>query len=95
MTRRRDASRATCCSPATPTRPTSWATAARTARRRCCAPTSCAEIARRARQFDGAWAYLESIARAAGIADPLDERVVEAYWIGNDLLDRVDPGTRC
>ncbi|MEU4422550.1 DUF6390 family protein [Actinoplanes sp. NPDC024001] len=50
-----------------------------------------AEIAARARAFDGAWAYLEFIAGAAGIADPLDSRVVEAYWIGNDLLDRVRP----
>jgi hypothetical protein len=50
-----------------------------------------AEIARRARAFDGAWAYLEFIARAAGFADPLDVAVVEAYWVGNDLLDAVDP----
>ncbi|GAA1041027.1 DUF6390 family protein [Virgisporangium ochraceum] len=49
------------------------------------------EIARRARLFDGAWVYLELIAAAAGITDPLDARVVEAYWIGNDLLDAVDP----
>lgn len=44
-----------------------------------------------ARAFDGAWVYLEIIAAAAGIADPLDPRVVEAYWIGNELLERVDP----
>jgi hypothetical protein len=50
-----------------------------------------AELALRARAFEGAWPYLESIAAAAGIADPLDERVVEAYWIGNDLLERIDP----
>jgi len=50
-----------------------------------------AEIERRARQFDGAWCYLEFIAEATGIPDPLDERVVEAYWIGNDLLAQVDP----
>lgn len=49
-----------------------------------------AEIASRARLFDGAWVYLEIIAAAAGIEDPLDSRVVEAYWIGNDLLDRVE-----
>ncbi len=40
-------------------------------------------------QFDGAWPYLELIAGCAGITDPLDDRVVEAYWLGNDLLDRV------
>ncbi len=50
-----------------------------------------AEIAARARQFDGAWPYLEIIAAAAGIDDPLDARVVEAYWIGNELLELVDP----
>lgn len=50
-----------------------------------------AEIRRRARQFEGAWHYLEVIAAAVGIADPLDDRVVEAYWIGNDLLDEMDP----
>lgn len=44
-----------------------------------------------AQAFTGAWPYLEMIAAAAGIADPLDDRVVEAYWIGNELLERVDP----
>ncbi|MET9552581.1 DUF6390 family protein [Streptomyces sp. NPDC006645] len=48
-------------------------------------------IERGARQFDGAWVYLEFLAETAGLDDPLDERVVEAYWIGNDLLDRADP----
>lgn len=42
-----------------------------------------------ARRFEGAWPYLELIAHQNGIADPLDARVVEAYWIGNTLLDRV------
>jgi hypothetical protein len=54
-------------------------------------PDAPAEIARRARGFEGAWSYLEFIAASAGIADPLDEAVVEAYWIGNDLLDGVSP----
>ncbi|MDQ6849252.1 MAG: DUF6390 family protein [Actinomycetota bacterium] len=49
------------------------------------------QIRLHARQFDGAWAYLELIAAGSGIADPLDARVVEAYWIGNDLLDNIDP----
>jgi Family of unknown function (DUF6390) len=43
-----------------------------------------------ARTFEGAWPYLELIAAENGIGDPLDERVVEAYWIGNPLLDRID-----
>jgi Family of unknown function (DUF6390) len=45
-----------------------------------------------ARTFDGAWPYLTLIAGANGIEDPLDPRVVEAYWVGNALLDRVQPG---
>jgi hydrogenase maturation factor len=44
------------------------------------------------RQFEGAFPYLELIARTNDIVDPLDRQVVEAYWIGNSLLDRVDIG---
>lgn len=54
-------------------------------------PDASAEIERRARQFEGAWCYLEFIAEAAGIGDPLDARVVEAYWVGNDLLSLCEP----
>jgi hypothetical protein len=39
--------------------------------------------------FEGAWPYLELLAGAAGTDDPLDDRVVQAYWIGNDLCGRV------
>ncbi|MGI9659461.1 MAG: DUF6390 family protein [Gaiellaceae bacterium] len=42
-----------------------------------------------ARSFDGAWPYLELIAGASNIEDPLSRAVVEAYWLGNPLLDRV------
>lgn len=42
------------------------------------------------RRFTGAMPYLELIARANGIADPFDARVVEAYWIGNGLLEKVE-----
>ncbi|HUZ20915.1 MAG TPA: DUF6390 family protein [Acidimicrobiales bacterium] len=42
-------------------------------------------------RFEGAWPYLRLIATCNGIADPLDRRVVEAYWVGNALLDRVPP----
>lgn len=45
-----------------------------------------------ARQFDGAYPYLSLIAEANDIDDPLDRRVVEAYWLGNDLLRNVTPG---
>lgn len=46
---------------------------------------------RLARGFEGAWPYLELLAGLAGIDDPLDGRVVEAYWLGNRLLAGVDP----
>src|SRR5204863_6858356 len=42
------------------------------------------------RRFTGALPYLQLIARANGIADPFDPRVVEAYWLGNELLDGVE-----
>ena len=45
------------------------------------------------RRFGGALPYLQLIARANGIADPFDARVVEAYWIGNSLLDGVEVRT--
>jgi len=46
-------------------------------------------LAELARAFEGAWPYLTLIAGANGIHDPLDARVVEAYWVGNGLLDNV------
>lgn len=42
------------------------------------------------RKFTGALPYLRLIAERNGIADPFDDRVVEAYWIGNGLLDGVE-----
>jgi len=48
-------------------------------------------LRRLARGFEGAWPYLELIAHANGLADPLDRSVVEAYWVGNRLLDAVTP----
>ena len=48
-----------------------------------------AELAHLATGFAGAWPYLELIAGCNGIADPLDARVVEAYWVGNPLLEKV------
>ncbi len=44
-----------------------------------------------AQGFEGAWPYLELIARSNGMDDPLDRRVVDAYWLGSALLDRVRP----
>jgi hypothetical protein len=49
------------------------------------------DLAALARQFAGAWPYLRLIAASAGRPDPLDAGVVEAYWLGNPLLRRVDP----
>lgn len=42
------------------------------------------------RKFSGALPYLQLIARANGIPDPFDDRVVEAYWLGNELLAGVE-----
>lgn len=58
-----------------------------------CGPADVAqtELATHAREFDGAWPYLQAIADAAGVADPLDEDVVRTYWVGGLLLDKVDP----
>ena len=42
-------------------------------------------------QFAGAWPYLELIAGSLGLDDPLDRRVVDAYWVGNSRLNRVTP----
>lgn len=52
-----------------------------------------ADIAAHAREFDGTWPYLTAIAEAAGIDEPLDADVVESYWIGGPLLDRIDSAT--
>lgn len=46
-----------------------------------------------ARGFAGAWPYVELIAGETGIGNPLDRRVVEAYWLGSGLLDRIDMTT--
>ncbi|HLF61611.1 MAG TPA: DUF6390 family protein [Acidimicrobiia bacterium] len=39
--------------------------------------------------FTGAWPYLELIA-ACSDREPLDPKVVEAYWLGSPLLEKVD-----
>ena len=48
-------------------------------------------LAALAASFEGAWPYLELIAHENRIEDPLDLRVVNAYWVGNSLLDGVTP----
>ncbi len=54
--------------------------------------TDLRSLASLATRFEGAWPYLQLIAACNRIDDPLDRRVVEAYWVGNDLLDRVPSG---
>jgi Family of unknown function (DUF6390) len=49
-------------------------------------------VADHAKGFDGAWPYLEDIATAAGVDDPLDADVVRNYWLGGELLGNVDSG---
>ena len=51
-----------------------------------------AQLSDLAPHFSGAWPYLKLIARCNGISDPLDAQVVEAYWVGNSLLENV-PGS--
>jgi len=40
--------------------------------------------------FTGAMPYLRLIARSSGLADPFHPKVVEAYWVGNELLRQVE-----
>ena len=39
--------------------------------------------------FKTLFPYLQLIARSNRIRDPFDDRVVEAYWIGNELLENI------
>jgi len=43
------------------------------------------------RGFQTLYPYLKSIAHANHIRDPFNARVIEAYWIGNELLDTITP----
>jgi len=53
------------------------------------ASTDLAGLRAMSQQFAGAWPYLQLIAGATGLGDPLDRRVVEAYWVGSPRLDGV------
>lgn len=48
------------------------------------------DVAAIARRFSGAWPYAAVLAELAGIDNPLDARVMRAYWTGGPLLDTVD-----
>jgi hypothetical protein len=41
-------------------------------------------------KFSGAMPYLQLIARCNNLADAFELRVVEAYWLGNELLESVE-----
>lgn len=45
--------------------------------------------------FEVMYPYLAVIAHANKIADPLDHRVVEAYWVGNEMLEKVTEQDMC
>jgi hypothetical protein len=49
------------------------------------------ELVAHAKEFDGAWPYLETLADAASMTDPLDAEIVRNYWVGGPLLQAVDP----
>jgi hypothetical protein len=54
-----------------------------------------ADVAAIASRFTGAWPYLCVLAELTGISDPLDARLVQAYWTGSSLLDQVDRARFC
>lgn len=41
------------------------------------------------KEFKGAYSYYKLIAESNNVEDPFDEKVVKAYWIGNELLEKV------
>ena len=43
------------------------------------------EVRRAATRFSGAWPYLRVLSKLTGIADPLDHRLVESYWLGGGV----------
>ncbi|MEI7716207.1 MAG: DUF6390 family protein [Mycobacterium sp.] len=45
-----------------------------------------------ATRFSGAWPYLRVLSELTRIADPLDYRLVESYWLGGGLGAELDAG---
>ena len=45
-----------------------------------------------ATKFTGAWPYLQVLSKMTGIADPLDYRLVESYWVGGGVGADLDAG---
>lgn len=52
---------------------------------------SVADVRRAATKFSGAWPYLRVLSELTGIADPLDYRLVESYWLGGGVAADLDP----
>jgi len=48
------------------------------------------ELSHLLKQFKTLFPYLKKIAEVSGIKDVFDSRVVEAYWLGNDLLENIE-----
>jgi hypothetical protein len=48
-------------------------------------------VRRAATRFSGAWPYLRVLSQLTGIADPLDHRLVESYWLGGGVGADLDP----
>jgi hypothetical protein len=48
-----------------------------------------AELSVLLKQFKTLYPYLQYISRINAIAEPFDEKVVEAYWLGNKLLENI------
>ncbi|GFG55690.1 hypothetical protein CQY20_08405 [Mycolicibacterium agri] len=48
------------------------------------------EIKKAAAQFTGAWPYLKVMSKMTGIPDPLDLRLVDAYWLGGGIGAGID-----
>lgn len=44
------------------------------------------------KEFATLYPYLKFIARSNAIRDPFDERVIDAYWLGNALLENISRG---
>ncbi|MTE16691.1 hypothetical protein GLP40_28515 [Nocardia sp. CT2-14] len=52
---------------------------------------SARQIRAAAQHFTGAWPYLRVMSAMTGIADPLDERLVESYWHGGGIGAEIEP----
>lgn len=52
---------------------------------------SAGEVRTAATRFSGAWPYLRVLSALTGIADPLDYRLVESYWLGGGVGAGLDP----